>query len=176
MKISDRGLAAIVGYESLQMAAYPDPGSDLYRACLRAGITPTNHGYRALEGWEQISAEPITIGVGHTEPGKIKLGDTCTQEQALAWLRSDIAWAEAAVNNNVLVPLDQHQFDALVSFVFNAGGGQFGSSTLLRLLNEGKYGEAAAQFGRWTKAGGKDLPGLIARRRAERAMFEGKDA
>ena len=76
-----------------------------------------------------------------------------------------------AVNLRVTVPLSQHEFDALVCFSYNVGVGAFGTSTLLRLLNQGKREEAAAQLLRWTKAGGRELPGLIRRRRSERVLF-----
>ncbi len=148
MRISDRGLEHITASEGCRLEAYPDPG------------TAPPHG----------NGEPWTIGVGHT--GGVKPGDTCTMEQAMAWLRSDVAWAEAAVNRRITVPLAQSQFDALVSFVFNVGESQFGTSTLLRLLNAGDYRGAAAQFDRWNLAGGRVMPGLVRRRAEERAMFE----
>lgn len=144
MRTSDHGLQHIMESEGCRLDAYPDPGS---------GGTP----------W--------TIGVGHT--GGVRPGDRCTMEEAMAWLRADVAWAEEAVSGQVRVPLSQRQFDALVSFVFNVGAGQFGSSTLLRLLNQGDHAGAAAQFERWTRAAGRVLPGLVKRRAAERAMFEG---
>ncbi len=71
----------------------------------------------------------------------------------------------------VTVDLDQDQFDALVSFTFNLGAGNLQSSTLLKLLNQGEYTQAADQFLRWNKAGGRVLPGLTRRREAERALF-----
>jgi lysozyme len=71
----------------------------------------------------------------------------------------------------VHVPLTQNQFDALVSFVFNLGVGNFRTSTLLKKLNAGDNDGAAQEFGRWIHAGGKALPGLVRRREAERALF-----
>jgi len=106
----------------------------------------------------------LTIGVGHTGPD-VKPGMTITKEQSQALLMKDLQWAEAAVNK-VAVPLNQNQFDALVSFVFNIGATAFAKSTLLKLLNAGDYGGAAAQFMVWTKQ--KEL---IGRRQGERDQF-----
>lgn len=113
----------------------------------------------------------LTIGYGST--GGIKPGQTITPDQAEAMLVDDLDEAAEAVRQLVTVPLTQGQFDALCSFVFNLGAGRLRDSTLLRLLNQGKYGEAAAQFRFWVMAGGKPLPGLVKRRAAERALFEG---
>jgi lysozyme len=106
----------------------------------------------------------LTIGVGHTGPD-VKPGMTITREQSQALLKKDLEWAEAAVNK-VRVPLNQNQFDALVSFVFNIGATAFAKSTLLKLLNAGDYSGAAAQFMVWTKQ--KELTG---RRQGERDQF-----
>lgn len=111
-----------------------------------------------------------TIGVGHTKG--VRPGDICTMDQAMAWLREDIAEAEDAVNRLVKVPLNQHQFDALVDFDFNEGEGGLGGSTLLRLLNAGDYHGADLQFARWNQAAGRVLQGLVTRRADEAAMFE----
>ena len=113
----------------------------------------------------------LTIGYGST--GGIKEGQTITQEQAEAMLVDDLDAAAEGVRKLVTVPLNQGQFDALCDFVFNLGEGRLRDSTLLRLLNHGRYGEAAAQFRFWVMAGGHPLPGLVKRRAAERAMFEG---
>lgn len=110
-----------------------------------------------------------TIGVGHTKG--VKQGDTATMEQVDAWLSKDLKEAENAVNNEVKVPLQQSQFDALVSFVFNVGSGAFRGSTLLATLNRGDYIGAANEFLRWDKAGGKTLAGLTKRRKGEYNMF-----
>ncbi len=88
-----------------------------------------------------------------------------------AMFRRTVAPREQAVNDLVKVPLNQHEFDALVSFVYNVGAGNFASSTLLRLLNLGKRQAAAAEFDRWVRGGGVVLPGLVNRRNAEQALF-----
>lgn len=115
-----------------------------------------------------------TIGYGHTHG--VRSGETITPEEAEDLLRKDLQDCEAAVERLVKVDLTQNQFDALVSFVFNLGQGNFGSSTLLRKLNRGEYESAAEEFIRWNKARVdgelKALPGLTRRRSAEAALFE----
>jgi len=113
----------------------------------------------------------LTVGYGST--GGITEGQTITQQQAEDMLVDDLDAAADGVRSLVTVPLTQGQFDALCDFVFNLGEGRLRDSTLLRLLNEGRYSEAAAQFRFWVMAGGHPLPGLVTRRAAERAMFEG---
>lgn len=111
-----------------------------------------------------------TIGYGHTGPEVVK-GLKITLEQAEALLSKDLGTAERVVNKLVCVPLSQSQFDALVSFVYNIGEGQFKPSTMLKLLNLQDYQGAADQFPRWNKDNGKVVQGLINRRQKERALF-----
>lgn len=116
------------------------------------------------------SAGVPTIGYGHTH--HVRMGQTCTTEQARSWLRDDVAAAEHAVARMVRRALTHNQFAALVSFVYNVGAVAFGTSTLLRLLNAGAPDhEVAAQLARWIHAGGQPVRGLINRRAAERALF-----
>lgn len=110
-----------------------------------------------------------TIGYGRTRG--VKLGDTCTQEQADDWLRDDLESVYSDIDALVEVPLTQGQFDALCSFVYNLGGPALRGSTLLRLLNAGDYEAARKQIPRWDKAGKVVLAGLTRRRAAEAAMF-----
>lgn len=112
-----------------------------------------------------------TNGYGHTGPD-VTPGMVITQAQADALLARDLERFEAGVARLVKVPLNQNQFDALVCFSFNLGLGALQGSTLLRLLNAGDYAGAAAQFPRWNKAGGKELPGLTRRRAAEQSLFQ----
>lgn len=114
----------------------------------------------------------LTIGYGTTKG--VTKGQTITAAEAERLLRADLAVFEAGVSKAVKVPLEQHEFDALVSFAYNIGLGALGKSTLLRLLNAGDKAGAARQFERWNKAGGKVLAGLTRRREAERKLFEGK--
>ena len=110
-----------------------------------------------------------SIGVGHTD--RVKEGDTCTSAQADEWLQQDIEQAERAVNTLVKIPLNQNQFDALVSFTYNLGWASLEESTLLRLLNAGATQLAAAEFPKWDDVAGKVSEGLLKRRMAERALF-----
>lgn len=111
-----------------------------------------------------------TIGYGHTRWAVE--GMQISAAKALELLAQDVAEAEAAVNRLVRVPLEQHQFDALVCFVFNVGVGAFKTSTLLRLINErAESMRTAAEFLRWVYCKGKKLAGLETRRRKERLLY-----
>ncbi|WP_434525611.1 lysozyme [Photorhabdus asymbiotica] len=118
----------------------------------------------------QCSANVWTIGYGHT--AGVRLGDVINAEEADIFLHRDVADAERTVNNAVSVSINQHQFDALVSFVFNLGAGNFRSSVLLKKLNAGDYAGAAGELLRWVNAGGQKLAGLVRRREAEKMLFE----
>lgn len=111
-----------------------------------------------------------TIGYGHTG-ADVREGLTIPLSEAERLLTLDLRVAEGHVNKLVQVNLNQNQFDALVSFVYNLGGDAFRSSTLLKLLNAGDYEGAANQFQRWNKDNGKVVPGLTNRRGKERELF-----
>jgi GH24 family phage-related lysozyme (muramidase) len=146
------------------------------------GLKLSTKGVRFISQWEgfrprlyEDSEGHCTIGYGHlvhlgrcngSEPARFKAG--LTQAQALELLKDDAHAAAQAVGSDVKVGLEQHQFDALVSFSFNVGAGAFGDSTLLRLLNKGKYEAVPSELMRWTDGGVK---GLIRRRRSEGALF-----
>jgi lysozyme len=115
-----------------------------------------------------------TIGVGSTVPA-VHAGEVITKQQALARFDKDLTKFENAVDRLVKVPLTQNQFDALVSFTFNVGEGALAKSTLLKKLNAGDYDAVPSELMKWTKGGGKELPGLVRRRRAEAAMWRGVD-
>jgi lysozyme len=108
-----------------------------------------------------------TIGWGHATG--VLSGMKITQEQAEAYLKSDIEPIERLLNE-LDIPFTQNQFDALTSFIYNVGAGAFKASTLLKKLRAGEY--AGDEFLRWTKAGGKELPGLVERRKAEKSLFD----
>lgn len=114
-----------------------------------------------------------TIGWGTTifNGRKPRVGEKITLEQAEAAFSHDLEAFEDGVRDLVTVPLTQPQFDALVSLAYNIGMANFGKSTLLKVLNAGKYREAQAQFLRWNKAQGKVLKGLTRRRLAEAVLF-----
>ena len=140
-QLSAQGLALIKRHEGLRLSVYMD------------------------------AAGKPTIGYGHL----IKPGETfppaITEAEAERILLRDTQIAQNAVRNNVKVPINQNQFDALVSLVFNIGAGAFEKSTLLRLLNQGFYNAAAEQFLAWKRAGSHpDI--LLPRRRKEKELFE----
>lgn len=111
-----------------------------------------------------------TIGYGHTQTARS--GMRVSEEAAENLLAQDLANVALAIEENVTVPLTDHQFAALASFVFNVGVSAFARSTLLRLLNRGWYDQVPAQLMRWTRAGGKNLAGLARRRAAEAALWQ----
>ena len=113
-----------------------------------------------------------TIGYGHTKGVTPTMVISSSQGEQM--LLEELKEYENYVDELVKVPLHQHQYDALVSWVYNLGPTNFKSSTLLRKLNEGRYEEVPAEIKRWDKAGGKQLEGLTRRRNAEAEMFEGK--
>lgn len=141
----------------------------------------SNNGIKLVtrhEGLKLIKyKDPIgiwTIGYGHKLlPGETY--DAITLEKAEQLLEQDLNIAADAVRRMVKVPLNQNQFDALASFVFNVGSGNFQGSTLLRKLNKGDYEGAAQEFKRWVYGTEKDksvkLPGLIRRRADEEKLF-----
>jgi len=125
-----------------------------------------------------------TIGIGHLltrserTSGKITIGGQAldyrnglTEQQCWDLLDLDLSGSEAVVNEAVKVSLNQNQFDALVSFVFNVGDGAFRSSTLLRLLNLGQYDQVPAQLQRWVMDNGHVVQGLVNRRNKEIALW-----
>lgn len=112
-----------------------------------------------------------TIGYGHTNG--VKKGDKITEEQAEDFLVNDLLYSERIVNKMVKVKLSQNQYDALVSFIFNVGSGNFINSTLLKKLNAGANSdEICAELRRWIFSKGKKLPVLVARRQRECELYQ----
>ena len=110
-----------------------------------------------------------TIGYGHTR--NVRMGDTCSTEQAEEWLIEDVDDHAKPILKLLLVKVTQGQFDALVSFAFNLGVRALKNSTLLRYLNAGDTELAAEEFAKWVHAGTQRLEGLVRRRDAERELF-----
>lgn len=151
-RLGPKGLAIITSFETLQLKAYAATA-------------------------EEAARNIWTAGYGHTQG--VKRGDTCTKIQADAWLLEDCTTAERAVHMLVKVPINQNQYDALVSFAFNVGtdidfddlAEGLGDSTLLKKLNGADYAGASAEFPKWIKQKGKVLQGLVRRRAAEQNLF-----
>ncbi len=146
MKLSTQGLDLIIEFEGLH-EKLPDGTYKAYRC--PAGV------------W--------TVYAGCTEG--VTEGRIVTEAEGKAMLAAEMAKHERAVEKLVKVPITQSQFDALVSFSYNVGSGALEGSTLLRLLNAGDYDGARAQFGKWTKAAGVELAGLVRRRAREAEVF-----
>ena len=113
-----------------------------------------------------------TIGWGHVIKDTETIEEPLSEEDGEILLKKDVQSSERAVFRNISVPLSDNQFDALVSFTFNCGAGALQRSTLRMKVNRGEYGEAAEEFSRWCKIGGKTSKGLLRRRLAEKEMFE----
>lgn len=145
LRTSDKGIDLIKRRESLKLRVYEDAGK-------------------------------LAVGYGHqvTKADNLKLGDKITNEQAEAFLKEDIARMETAIKDLVKTRLKQHEFDALVSFVFNIGRGNFAKSTALKRLNAGDKAGVPDAMKMWVKAGGKVLRGLVTRRSNEAKQFQGE--
>jgi lysozyme len=152
MDISPAGLSLIRGEEGLRLTPYKDT----------AGYWTIGYGHKIVQG------DP------YHPYGAIK---SISADQAETQFQSDVQnLAANYVRQYVTVPLTQSQFDALTSLVFNIGGSNFGTSTLLQKLQLQDYNGAAGQFGRWIYAGGKKDPVLINRRNREMQIFLGQVA
>lgn len=140
-----RAIALIQRFEGLRLAAYRCP----------AGV------------W--------TIGWGHTDG--VGEGDSVTRAEADALLRRDVGRLAARVRELTRPrELTANQMAALVSFSYNVGAGNFGRSTLRRMiLANPDDPRIAAEFARWRFAGGRELPGLVARRAAEAELYFAKE-
>jgi GH24 family phage-related lysozyme (muramidase) len=137
----------------------------------------SNTGIALIKRFEGFSPMPylcpagyLTIGYGHLV-GTGNWGQGIGEEEAEALLRADVRIAERAVLRLIHVPLTQSQYDALVSFTFNLGSGALQRSTLRRKVNRSEHEAAAHEFAKWVFAGGKRLPGLVARRKAEAILY-----
>lgn len=146
--INDLGLELVKEFEGLHQRISGDPNH------VRAYLDPVGIP---------------TIGYGHT--AGVHMGQIITITQANVFLEQDLQGCARAVSRLVKVELNDNQFSALVSFTFNLGAGNLGKSTLLKRVNERRFTDAANEFLKWVKAGGKTLPGLVRRRKAERALF-----
>jgi lysozyme len=138
----------------------------------------TQRGIDLIKKYEDFSPCPysrpaglLTIGYGHVILPEEEWQHV-TEEEGEELLRADLAKAEHAVLRNIQVPLRDHQFDALVSFTFNLGGGALQRSTLRSKINNGDE-DITSEFLRWIWCKGRKLAGLIARRREEAMLWEG---
>lgn len=141
-KTNPQGLALIKKFEGLRLHAYRCP------------------------------ADILTIGYGHTGPD-VHEGQTLTEAQAEALLKQDLAKFEELVGSLLWgADTTSNQFSAMVALTYNIGAGHFKASSVLSHHRERRYAQAASSFKLWNKGGGHVLPGLVARRAAEQALYE----
>lgn len=146
MRTSADGLSVIKEFEGLRLSAYRCP------------------------------ARILTIGYGHTSAAgdpKVTSGLVISRDDAERILRNDLKQYEDAVSKAVKAKITQSQFDALVCFTYNVGAGALAKSTLIKKINAERLDEVPAEFMKWTRGGGKELPGLVRRRRAEVKLWRG---
>lgn len=128
-----------------------------------------SEGYRDTAYLDSVGVP--TVGFGST--ANVKLGDKTTVEKSLTKSMRDILAYEGAIKQCVKVPLYQHEYDAFIQFSYNVGTQAFCKSTLVKKLNAGNYTGACMEMDKWVFAGGKKLPGLVARRAKERDLCLG---
>lgn len=137
----------------------------------------------AFEGWEPSPYDDpssyCTVGYGHllkkSKCASIDLtsySKPLTRKEGEELLESDTRTARTAVQRLVKTELKDYEFGALSSFVYNVGKGNFANSTLLKLVNERYFDAASKEFGKWIVSNKKVLPGLVARRSCEAALFK----
>lgn len=125
-----------------------------------------HEGYRAVAYDDGVGVQ--TIGFGETKG--VKRGDKTTVERALVRLGASVSEHEARLRDCIGdVPLYQAEWDAYVSWTYNVGTGAACGSSLVKRLRQSPpdYAGACAELLRWTRAGGRELQGLVTRRRAE---------
>jgi lysozyme len=141
-------------------------------------------GLDIIKLFEGFRAEPYlcpanvwTIGYGTTQyqdGARVSENDpSITEEDAVALLLESATKFGRVIEGLTPVDLTENQFSALVSFSYNVGTGNYRASTLRSKLLRQEYNEAADEFPKWCRAGGRILPGLVRRRAAERALFTG---
>lgn len=152
-------------------AQTPSDGQDVPDAAV--GLVKEFEGFSATPYRDPVGV--WTIGYGSTRDfdGTPVNANTqpVTDEQACALVRRDLTDAALECARDVHVTLTANEKAAIIDFIYNLGGGNFRSSTLLRKLNTGDYAGAAAEFDKWDMAGGKVLAGLLRRRQAETDLF-----
>lgn len=157
MRMSERGKKLLAEWEDSVPTVYRDA----------AGLQTIGVGH--LMTREELTSGQIVIA-----GAPVKFSQGLTHPQMMALMGQDMERFERAVDEMVTVDLDQHQFDALVCFAFNVGVWSFRNSSLLRLLNQGRYDAVPEQLARWVKADWKTVPGLVNRRKNEIKLWTGE--
>lgn len=180
----DKSLFALLGLAAIAAAFAPRANAAAAQVLSPNGISAkglqflkSEEGYSATaykDGYDAVRGQLYSIGHGHQiVPGDgLKSTSIITPDQGDALLRADVASRVAAVKKYVLVPLNQNQFDALVSFAYNIGVAGFAGSEVVKRLNAGDYAGAKDVWTKyWLKSEGKINPVLVARRQREAALF-----
>lgn len=144
-EIDPRALSLIKEFEGFRADAYRDP----------VGIWTIGYGTTAAAG---VGIEP-------------KLGMRITEPEAEVYLRRALDKFAAEIRPAITAPVSPAEFGAFLSLAYNIGPAGFKGSTVLRRFNQGDKAGAADAFLMWVKAGGRELPGLVRRRKAERDLF-----
>lgn len=138
----------------------------------------SEQGIALIRRFEGFCATPYrcpagkwTIGYGHVIRANESFPHAITQEDAKQLLQKDIAATEQAVCRRLKFRLAQHQFDEVVSFVYNVGITAFSTSTMLKKLNSGDVAGAGQEFARWDYVSGAKVAGLTRRREEEYHIF-----
>ena len=164
MNISDKARKMVMHHEGVRSKPYLCPaiiwtvgvGHVLYQEQIKLPV---------------IRVEPYKGPIRKDFPLKPPDNRIWTTEEIDELLAKDLAGFERGVERLCPVGLNQSRFDALVSFAFNAGLGNLQRSSIRMRHNRGDYEGAAEAFMMWTKAGGRELPGLVKRRKDERALY-----
>ncbi len=172
MKAKDLIILGVVT-ASLGYLTLSQQGKKLTKMITQSGIDflKSVEGFSSKAYWD---VKGWSIGFGHFM-GVSKLEDNISMTRGLELLRNDLNWVEKAIKNRVTVPLNENQYAALVSFVYNEGEPNFASSTLLKKLNAGDYVGASNELPRWNKVRKNGVlvvdAGLSNRREKERQLF-----
>lgn len=131
-------------------------------------------GFRSAPYYDAVNVPTIGYGATHYGNGtKVRMTDKpLTEKEASDLLIKMLAEYEAYVNKVLKREINQNQYDALVSFTYNLGGGALAKSTLIRKVNENPCDVTIRdEFMKWVNAGGKVLKGLVIRRKAESDLY-----
>lgn len=128
-------------------------------------------GFRPEAYQDSVGVWTIGYGTTRIDGQPVKQGMTITQDQALQLAQQEVNKLWSQIESILKVKINDNQMNALVDFAYNLGFDSLRNSTLMRLVNESKFDEAANQFPRWVYASGKVLPGLVKRREAEKQLF-----
>lgn len=131
----------------------------------------------AWEGYNpKVYIDPVgipTVCYGHVVPKSVPVGTSFSSDACHELLASDLRIASDAVERLVTVEIPDHTKAAMISFTYNVGTNNLKRSTLLKLVNEGKWIEACHELPKWVYAKGKKLKGLVNRRQAEMKLCLG---